>query len=263
MQQAPTRQRRRLPCSSRLADTRQHQTERSAQASRRPQQADRAHHEQAWASDRSAGAPRLGPAYQACRRRESPMPDNAPPCHVYPRSGTNEASGAISGQDPGGPSTVDQSKSSRPAGTAASVLSYDSQRCCGGNGQLCAPTVASCSTRGARSAPPGSSGLQLPAPSSGASPGSASSNGAAGHQSIRALRLVHSMYKFASDGFELESDSALRFRNCTDVAETLAANGLVTLDVRDVPDCLRPGTCSSRVEPIGPREPPTSRFLSR
>ena len=71
------------------------------------------------------------------------------------------------------------------------------------------------------------------------------------------------MYKFASDGFELESDSALSFRNCTDIAETLAANGLVTLDVRDVPDRLRPGTCSSRVEPIGPREPPTSRFLSR
>ena len=45
----------------------------------------------------------------------------------------------------------------------------------------------------------------------------------------------HSTYKFASDGFELESNSTLRFRNCTDVEETLAANGFVTLDVRDAP----------------------------
>lgn len=45
--------------------------------------------------------------------------------------------------------------------------------------------------------------------------------------------------QFVSDGFELESNSTLKSRNRTEVDETLAANGLVTLDVRDAPD--RPG----------------------
>lgn len=34
----------------------------------------------------------------------------------------------------------------------------------------------------------------------------------------------------------LESNSTIRFRNRTEVEETLAAYGLVTLDIRDGPD---------------------------
>jgi hypothetical protein len=49
----------------------------------------------------------------------------------------------------------------------------------------------------------------------------------------------HSTYRFASDGFELEATSTLRFRSRTEVEETLVANGFVPLDVRDAPD--RPG----------------------
>jgi hypothetical protein len=73
----------------------------------------------------------------------------------------------------------------------------------------------------------------------------------------------HSTYKFASDGFELGSNSTLRFRNHTEVEETLAANGFVTLDVRDAPDRTGREYVLSRVEPIGRREPQTSRLLSR
>jgi SAM-dependent methyltransferase len=44
---------------------------------------------------------------------------------------------------------------------------------------------------------------------------------------------------FASDGQMLTSDSTLRFRERTEIAETLARNGFVVDEVRDAPD--RPG----------------------
>jgi hypothetical protein len=71
----------------------------------------------------------------------------------------------------------------------------------------------------------------------------------------------HSTYRFASDGFELESTSTLRFRTRTEIEEALVANGFVTLDVREAPD--RPGReYVFVVEPIERREPPTSRLRS-
>jgi hypothetical protein len=86
------------------------------------------------------------------------------------------------------------------------------------------------------------SGLPRPTPSSGTSPASGIVERRGGVTKV-SLPYVsfHSTYKFASDGFELESNFNLRFRNRTEVEEALAANGFVTLDVRDAPDLPRAG----------------------
>lgn len=46
-------------------------------------------------------------------------------------------------------------------------------------------------------------------------------------------------FRFERDGAELISDSTLRFRSRTQIADSLAANGFDVIDVRDAPD--RPG----------------------
>lgn len=46
-------------------------------------------------------------------------------------------------------------------------------------------------------------------------------------------------FTFDSDGTELMSDSTLRFRSRSEIADSLAANGFAVIDVRDAPD--RPG----------------------
>ena len=104
---------------------------------------------------------------------------------------------------------------------------------------LSAPTATSCSRRGARSAAPGGVGLPRPTPSSGTFPASGIVERRGEVTKVLLPYVFHSTYKVASDGFELESNSTLRFRNRTEVEEALAANGFVTLDVRDAPD--RPG----------------------
>jgi hypothetical protein len=55
----------------------------------------------------------------------------------------------------------------------------------------------------------------------------------------QSARRMRGAATFASDGFELESNYTLKFRNRKEVEETQAANGFVTLDARDA--CDRPG----------------------
>jgi hypothetical protein len=69
--------------------------------------------------------------------------------------------------------------------------------------------------------------------------------------------------QFVSDGFDLESNSTLKSAIAQRSRRPWRPTGSSRSMSETRPTALGVSTCSSRVDPIGRREPPTSRLLSR